>query len=52
MTSWGFENAKLEPWDFGHPGWVNERASGFITAPVRIRSSLKFWRGRRAQKSR
>ncbi len=34
MTTWGFENAKLEPWDFGHPGWVNERASGFITAPV------------------
>ncbi|HEY0462412.1 MAG TPA: M20/M25/M40 family metallo-hydrolase [Pyrinomonadaceae bacterium] len=34
MTDWGFENAHLEPWDFGHPGWVNERASGFITAPV------------------
>lgn len=34
MTSWGFENAHLEAWDFGHPGWINERASGFITAPV------------------
>src|SRR5512146_32827 len=21
MTSWGFENAHLEPWEFGHPGW-------------------------------
>src|SRR3954469_16845595 len=21
MQSWGFENAHLEPWDFGHPGW-------------------------------
>jgi hypothetical protein len=40
MTAWGMENAALEPWDFGHPGWVNERASGFITAPVR--DSLVF----------
>jgi carboxypeptidase Q len=35
MQGWGFENAHLEPWSFGHPGWVNERASGFITAPVK-----------------
>jgi hypothetical protein len=40
MTEWGMENAKLEPWNFGHPGWVNERASGFITAPVQ--DSLVF----------
>lgn len=40
MTSWGMENAALEPWDFGRPGWVNERASGFITAPVQ--DSLVF----------
>ena len=40
MTSWGFANATLEPWDFGSPGWVNERASGFITSPVR--DSLVF----------
>ena len=40
MTSWGLENAALEPWDFGHPGWVNERASGFITSPVQ--DSLVF----------
>ncbi len=40
MTSWGFSNAALEPWDFGSPGWVNDRASGFITAPVR--DSLVF----------
>src|SRR5215216_7450683 len=31
MTAWGFDNAHLEPWDFGRPGWINERASGFIT---------------------
>ena len=28
MTAWGFENGHLEPWDFGHPGWMNERFSG------------------------
>jgi hypothetical protein len=40
MTAWGFENVALEPWDFKHPGWVNERASGFITSPVQ--DSLTF----------
>lgn len=40
MKDWKFDNAMLEPWDFGHPGWVNERASGFITAPVQ--DSLVF----------
>ncbi len=40
MQSWGFENAHLEPWNFGHPGWVNERASGFIVSPVK--DSLVF----------
>src|SRR5689334_10142354 len=34
MTSWGFKNAHLEPWDFGHPGWMNERASGYVTSPM------------------
>jgi len=40
MLAWGFDKAELEAWDFGHPGWVNERASGFITAPVQ--DSLVF----------
>ncbi len=35
LTEWGFQNAHLEPWDFGHPGWMNERASGYMTSPVR-----------------
>ena len=35
MTEWGLENGRLEPWDFGHPGWLNERFSGFIVAPVK-----------------
>lgn len=34
-TAWGFENAHLEPWDFGHPGWLNERFAGFIVSPVK-----------------
>jgi carboxypeptidase Q len=35
MTAWGFENGHLEAWDFGHPGWSNERFSGFINSPVK-----------------
>jgi carboxypeptidase Q len=35
MTAWGFENGHLEGWDFGHPGWTNERFSGFITSPIK-----------------
>ena len=35
MSEWGLENGRLEPWDFGHPGWLNERFSGFIVAPVK-----------------
>src|SRR5215467_11871135 len=27
MASWGFQNGHLEPWDYGHPGWTNERFS-------------------------
>ncbi len=35
MESWGFANGHLEPWDFGHSGWVNEHFSGHITSPVK-----------------
>ena len=40
LTGWGLKNGHLESWDFGHPGWLNERATGFITAPVH--ENLKF----------
>ena len=40
MTSWGMKNGRLEPWDFGRPGWLNESATGQIVAPVR--ENLKF----------
>ena len=46
MESWGFKNGKLEPFDFGtiagdankgfvRTGWLNEKASGHIIAPVK-----------------
>jgi hypothetical protein len=41
MTSWGLVNAHLEPWDFGHPGWVNERAAAYITAPIKDQLSIE-----------
>jgi carboxypeptidase Q len=43
MTSWGFANAHLEPWDFGHPGWMNERASGYIVSPIHDQLTFKVW---------
>jgi len=35
LEAWGLVNARLEPWDFGHPGWTNERFSAHLVAPVR-----------------
>jgi len=35
MTAWGFDNAHLEPWNFNHPGWLNERLTAHIIAPVK-----------------
>ena len=35
MEKWGLENARLEPWDFGRSGWLNERLSAHIVAPVK-----------------
>jgi carboxypeptidase Q len=34
LTSYGLKNAHLEPWSFGHPGWLNERAAGYLVSPV------------------
>ena len=35
MQEWGFENGHLEPWDFKHPGWLNERLTAHIISPVK-----------------
>jgi hypothetical protein len=34
-TAWGLKNAHLEPWNFGHPGWLNERLSVHVVSPVK-----------------
>lgn len=35
MKSWGLQRGRLEPWDFKHPGWTNERLTAHIVSPVR-----------------
>jgi carboxypeptidase Q len=35
MKSWGLTNGHLEPFDFGRPGWVNERFAAHIVSPVK-----------------
>ena len=35
MHEWGLENERLEPWDFKHPGWLNERLTAHIISPVK-----------------
>jgi carboxypeptidase Q len=34
-TTWGLANARLEPWEFGHPGWLNERLAVHVVSPVK-----------------
>lgn len=34
MEAWGLENGHLEGFDFGHPGWLNERSSVYLVSPV------------------
>ena len=33
--SWGLQNGRMEPWDWGNPGWLNERLSAHIISPVK-----------------
>ncbi|HEY6212345.1 MAG TPA: M20/M25/M40 family metallo-hydrolase [Vicinamibacterales bacterium] len=35
MEGWGMTNGHLEPWDFGHPGWVNERFTAHAISPFK-----------------
>lgn len=35
LTSWGFDDAHLEPWDFKYPGWANERLTAHLISPVK-----------------
>lgn len=34
-TEWGLENAHKDDWDWGRPGWENERVSAHIISPVK-----------------
>jgi len=35
LQSWGLENAHLESWNFGHPGWLNERMTAHMISPIK-----------------
>lgn len=35
MTEWGLRNGHLEPWDFKHPGWLNERLTAHMISPIK-----------------
>ena len=41
MESWGMKNGKMEPWNWGHEGWLNERADAHVTSPIRIEPHLR-----------
>jgi carboxypeptidase Q len=34
MTAWGLTNGRLEPWEFGRPGWLNQRFTAHLVSPV------------------
>ena len=36
MKRWGFDYTGLEPWDFGHPGWVNDYNTGVMLSPSEL----------------
>ena len=35
MADWGFSNAHLEGFDFGRPGWLNERFAVHMISPIK-----------------
>ncbi len=35
MKEWGLDAGHLEEWDFGHPGWLNERLTAHVVSPVK-----------------
>ena len=35
LASWGLANGRLEAFDFGRVGWVNEKLSAHIVSPVK-----------------
>ena len=45
LSGWGLENSHLESWNFGHTGWSNREASGYIIspAPSRLNFEVQAW---------
>src|SRR5262245_10941907 len=41
MAGWGFDNAHLEPWEFGHPGWTNDHVTARVVAPVKAQLTVE-----------
>ncbi len=35
LHAWGLKNGHLDPWNFGYPGWANERLAAYIVSPVK-----------------
>jgi carboxypeptidase Q len=35
LASWGLQNGRMEPWDWGNAGWLNERLAAHIISPVK-----------------
>src|SRR4026207_888498 len=35
MHTWGMKQGHLEPWDFNHAGWSNERLTAHLVSPVK-----------------
>jgi carboxypeptidase Q len=41
LKAMGLENSRLEPWNFGHSGWSNREASGYLVSPFRARLTFE-----------
>jgi len=35
LHTWGLTNGRLDPWDWGRPGWTNDRLSAHVVSPVK-----------------
>jgi hypothetical protein len=35
LESWGLQNGRMEPWDWGNPGWLSERLAAHVVSPVK-----------------
>jgi hypothetical protein len=35
LEAWGLQNGRMEPWEWGNPGWLNERLAAHIISPVK-----------------